>query len=826
MSKRYNPKDIEKKWQKIWEDTKTFKVEIKPKKKKFFNLEMYPYPSGPLHMGHVKNFTISDTFSRFKRMNGFNVLYTTGFDAFGMPAENAAIQYGTHPREWTWKCINIMIKQKKQLGFSYDWDRMTPTCESSYYKWNQWIFLKFYEKGLAYKREAPINWCDKCKTVLANEQVKDDKCWRCTEEVEEREIEQWFFKITEYADELNDELDKLQGWPENVKKLQKNWIGKSYGTDIDFIIRETGDKITVFTTRPDTIFGATYMVLAPEHPLLKKRMGIIPNKEEVENYILKTRKISLKDRIAQEKEAEGVNTGLKFINPLSKEEGDVYISDYVLMEYGTGAIMAVPAHDQRDFEFAKKYKIPIRVVIAPKDNLTLEADDLEEAYTEEGILKNSGEFDKLNSNDAIRRITEWLEKNGLGKETVRYRLRDWLISRQRYWGTPIPIIYCDRCGIVPVPERDLPVKLPEDAKFTGEGNPLENVESFINCKCPQCKGNAKRETDTMDTFVDSSWYFLRYTDPKNRQLPFDKDTASYWMPVDQYTGGIEHAIMHLLYARFFTKALRDLGYFDKGEPFVNLFTQGMILKDGEVMSKSKGNVVDPAEMIEKYGSDSLRLYILFIAPPENETEWTDAGIAGCYKFLNRVWNIVIDNLEYYLPDNESVGNDLNDPQKELMRKTHKTIKKVTEDIGRFHFNTGISALMELTNLLYKYCNDKDNLKSEKGKKVLSFSLKSLIKLLNPFSPHITEELWEIIGEKEQLATGGWIEYDESYLEEDEMEIAVQINGKLRGSVKVSVDEEEEKIKERALSHPNVKKYTNDGIKKVIYVKGRLVSVVV
>lgn len=825
MSKRkYNPHEIESKWQKYWEENKTFRVEIKPDKKKFFNLEMYPYPSGPLHMGHVKNFTICDNYTRFKRMNGYNVMYTTGFDAFGLPAENAAIKHDTHPRDWTWTCINKMIEQKKQLGFSYDWDRIQPTCESDYYKWNQWIFLKFYENGLAYKDKAPINWCDHCKTVLANEQVHDNKCWRCNNEVVEKDLEQWFFRITKYADELNDELDTLPSWPERVIKLQKNWIGRSYGADIDFTIKETGDKLTVFTTRPDTIFGATYMVLAPEHPIVKERLNIMVNKDKVSDYVSKSKKVSLKDRIAQEKEMEGVNTGLKFINPLSGKEGDIYISDYVLMEYGTGAIMAVPAHDQRDFEFAKKYGLPIPVVIAPKKNPGLEEEDLKEAYIGEGILKNSGEFNGLDSRDALQKITEYIEEKGLGKGTIRYRLRDWLISRQRYWGTPIPVIYCDKCGIIPIPEKDLPVELPRDAKFTGEGNPLETVKEFIDCKCPKCGSKARRETDTMDTFVDSSWYFLRYCDPKNDKLPFDKEKASYWMPVDKYTGGIEHAIMHLLYARFFVKALRDLGYFDKDEPFMDLFTHGMILKDGEVMSKSKGNTVDPDEIIKEYGSDTLRLYILFMAPPGNETEWTDSGIAGSFKFLNRVWNIVTDN-----PDKITAsysGGDLTDAEKEIMRKTHQSIKKVTEDIEKYHFNTGISTLMEFTNLLYKYCNDVKNLQTERGKAVFSFAVRALIKLLHPYTPHITEELWQVIGEKEHLSTGDWINHDKSFLEAEEMVIAIQVNGKLRGSINADVNEKEEKIKEMALNHPNVQKYIAGGVKKVIYVKGRLVSIVV
>jgi leucyl-tRNA synthetase len=823
MKRMYNPEEIELKWQKIWKEKNIFKSTEDKSKPKFYNLEMYPYPSGKLHMGHLRNYSIGDVYARYKRKNGYNVLYPMGFDAFGLPAENAAILKGIHPRVWTLECIQMMMEQQKRLGLSYDWDRYISSCDENYYKWNQWIFLKFYERGLAYKKKAPINWCNNCGTVLANEQVIDGECWRCKSDVVEKELEQWFFKIKEYADELLDGLDELENWPDIVKILQKNWIGKSYGTEISFLVDGMGISIETFTTRPDTLFGVTYMALAPEYYLVPKLISGTPQESNIEKFIKKVKKKTRIERTREDVEKEGIFIGRYFIHPVTGEKFPIYISDYVLADYGTGAVMGVPAHDQRDFEFAKKYGIDIRVVITPK-NEQLKSEELKCAYVDEGVLVNSGEFNEFNSVDAIDKITERLEKIGRGKKTIGYRLRDWLISRQRYWGTPIPIIYCNSCGIVPVPEKDLPVLLPENIEFTGKGNPLEMSDTFINCTCPNCKKPAIRETDTMDTFVDSSWYFLRYTSSNYETLPFNVEKAKYWMPVDQYIGGIEHAIMHLLYARFFTKALRDIGLTNQNEPFIRLLTQGMVLKDGAVMSKSKGNTVDPGDMIEEYGADALRLFILFSAPPIKELEWSTEGMSGAFRFLNRVWNIVVDNLSLVTEEDSTkiVYQNLDEVEKGLLFRINYAIKKVTDDIERFHFNTAISALMELTNELYKFISER---KLRENEPVFKLGVTKLIELLSPFSPHIAEELWSIIGKDGILSVASWPTYDPEYLEVKEKNIAVQVNGKVRGTVLVKDIDDEDTVKEKAMKVENVKKHTSNGIKRIIYIKDKIVSII-
>ncbi|MFA5340131.1 MAG: leucine--tRNA ligase, partial [Candidatus Omnitrophota bacterium] len=635
----YDFKAIEEKWQKEWEKSGTFKVKTDPARKKYYLLEMFPYPSGRIHMGHVRNYTIGDVAARVKIMQGYNVLHPMGYDAFGQPAENAAIKNKSHPETWTLSCIDNMRKQLKKMGLSYDWDREVSTCLPDYYRWNQWIFLKMFEKGLAYKKAAVVNWCPDCETTLANEEVIDGKCWRCKKEVKQKDLEQWFIKITAYKERLLDDLEGLKSWPERVITMQKNWIGKSEGVEIFFKEKESGGVIPVFTTRQDTIFGCTYVVLAPEHPLVKKLIAGKPQEKQVLQFIEKVSKESKVVRVAADVKKEGIFTGAYAINPVNNEPVQIWVADYVLMEYGTGAIMAVPAHDQRDFLFAKEHKLPMRVVIQPKGE-TLSVDKMAEAYENDGAQVNSAQFDGIPNNEAKKKIAEWMEKTDIGKRTVNWRLRDWLISRQRYWGTPIPVVYCEKCGVVPVPEKDLPVVLPEKVEFTGKGgSPLASVKEFTGAKCPKCGGKARRETDTMATFIDSSWYFLRFCSPKYDKGPFDKEDVKYWMPVDQYIGGIEHAVLHLLYSRFFTKFLQDLGLLGFGEPFQKLLTQGMVLKDGEVMSKSRGNIVDPDEIIGKYGADTMRLFILFAAPPDTELEWEERGTEGAFRFLNRVWRI-------------------------------------------------------------------------------------------------------------------------------------------------------------------------------------------
>ena len=793
----YNFKEIEEKWQKIWEKESSFRVSVNPDKKKYYVLEMFPYPSGKIHMGHVRNYTIGDVAARFKMLEGYNVIHPMGFDAFGQPAENAAIKNKTKPDSWTHKCILDMETELRKMGFSYDWDREISTCDADYYKWNQWIFLKMFERGLAYKKASGVNWCPTCQTTLANEEVIDGGCWRCHEKVELRDLEQWYLKITEYKERLLDDLKQLNNWPDRVIAMQSNWIGKSQGVEIYFKLKNSDITIPVFTTRQDTIFGATYIVLAPEHPLVKELIKGKSQEKDALKLIDKVLKESKVVRAASDVKKEGVFTGSFAINPVNNEEVPIWIADYVLMEYGTGAIMAVPTHDQRDFLFAKEHKLPMRIVIKGPDS----KEGMIEAYEGEGIQVNSGEFNGLKNQEAKHKIAQWMENKGIGRIQTHWRLRDWLISRQRYWGTPIPIIYCAKCGVVGVPYQDLPVQLPKDAPFTGEGgSPLGKVKEFVEVKCPNCNGHARRETDTMATFFDSSWYFLRFCSPKFDQNPFEIKDAEYWMTFDQYIGGIEHAILHLLYSRFFTKFFKDLGMVKFDEPFNRLLTQGMVLKDGEVMSKSKGNIVDPDSMIKKYGADSLRLFILFAAPPETELEWDDRGLEGASKFLNRIWRIQ-DNLK------EKADT-------ELLRILHKTIKKVSDDYREFKFNTAIASLMELTNAIYQYKADKN----------VFFSL---ITMISPIAPHFSEELWQGIGNKESIFKSKWPEYDPKMLIEDIVEIVIQINGKVRLKLNIPVDIAEERLKAMVISDEKIQSWIQGkSIRNFIYVPRKLVNIVI
>lgn len=748
----YNFAKIEKKWQSAWEKKKIFEVK-EGKGKKYYVLEMFPYPSGKLHMGHVRNYAIGDATARFKRMQGFNVLYPMGYDALGLPAENAAIKNKRNPKDWTLEKINEMKYQQKLLGFSYDWSRLVATCDPSYYKWNQWFFLQMLKKGLAYKAKAKSNWCKSCGTVLANEQVVEGNCWRCKNEVVEKDFDQWFFKITKYADELLKDLEKLKEWPPRVRTMQKNWIGKSRGIEAYFKEKETGKKLPTFTTRPDTLFGTTFVVFAPEHPLVTEFVKGTELEEDVKRFIKEVKGQSLIDRLAEGKEKRGIFLGKYAINPVNQEVIPIFAADFAVLEYGTGMVMCVPTHDQRDFEFAEKYELQKRVVIQPKDK-KLETHAMEKAYVDEGILVNSGQFDGLGNIEAIEKISDWLEKKGFGKRTVNYKLRDWLISRQRYWGTPIPVVYCEKCGIVPVPEKDLPIKLPEDAPFTGEGNPLDKVESFVKTKCPKCKGKAKRETDTMDTFVDSSWYFLRYCNPNTKAI-FDKKAASYWMPVDQYIGGIEHAIMHLLYARFFTKALRDLGLHKFDEPFTRLLTQGMVLKEGKVMSKSQGNVVEPGEIIGKFGADTARTFILSVSLPTKELEWSDKGAESTFRFLKKLFEFVQQEKKR-LGKGKINKAKLGSSDSLLLSKAHRTIMQVSEQMSKFEFNFALNSITQLFNAIQK---------AEKAEKnVLGFSTKTAVQLLAPFAPHLCEELWEALGEKGFVSLSKWPAADKKMID--------------------------------------------------------------
>jgi len=859
MERKYNPIMIEEKWQKRWEEEKTFHVTEDTDKEKYYLLEMFPYPSGKIHMGHVRNYTIGDVVARYKKMKGYNVLHPIGWDSFGMPAENAAIDHGVPPAKWTNENIDAMKKQLKRMGFSYDWDREISTCGVDYYKWEQLFFLWMYKKGLAYKKGATVNWCPKCQTVLANEQVEAGLCWRCGTEVEEQYLEQWFFRITDYVEELLDYCDKLPGWPERVLTMQKNWIGKSYGCEIVFPMADSNDVIKVFTTRQDTIFGATFMLIAAEHPLVMELVRGKEREPEVREFVERIKKQDKMMRTADYYKKEGISLDAYCLNPVTEKKMPIYAANFVLADYGTGCVMAVPTHDQRDFEFARKYGLELIVVIQNPDH-PLDVATMTEAYVDEGILINSEQFNGMENMKALDGIADYLSFIGRGKKTIEYRLRDWGISRQRYWGSPIPIIHCEKCGAVPVPEEDLPVVLPEDVELTGEGgSPLVSIKSFVETTCPNCNGPAKRETDTMDTFVESSWYFDRFCSPHFDEKPgLDKEAVNYWMPVDQYIGGIEHAILHLLYSRFYTKVLRDFGVFNFDEPFTNLLTQGMVcketerckehgylypeeVKDGkcvhcglnvkigktEKMSKSLKNVVDPDYIIREYGSDTARIFCLFAAPPEKDLEWSDQGVEGSFRFLNRVWRIVMDYLDD-IRDIETFDGkaDLDGEMKNLRKKIHQTIKKVTIDIDeRFHFNTAISAVMELVNTLSHVKHpDKGD---AKGLAVVREAIENIIILLNPIIPHMTEELWEMIGEKGKLSGISWPSYDELIATEEEITIAIQVNGKLRGKIQVSADESGENIKKLALNNDRIQKFTGDKkVIKEIYVPGKLVNIVV
>lgn len=826
IQEKYAPHDIEAKWQKYWEENKTFKVEMDKDKPKSYVLEMFPYPSGNLHMGHVRNYSIGDVIARFRTMKGFNVLHPMGWDSFGMPAENAAIKHNIPPKKWTLENIANMTRQLKALGLSYDWDREVTTCKEDYYKWTQWFFELFYKRGLAVKKESAVNWCDTCNTVLANEQVIDGKCWRCDHEVVKKDLSQWFFKITDYADELLKDLDLLPGWPERVKTMQHNWIGRSEGLEFSFEIPALNDTVAVYTTRPDTAYGVTFMALAAEHPLIKKICENNPKADEINAFCERVRNQSEIERTSSESEKEGVFTGVYCINPFTGRKVEIWVTNYVLYDYGTGAVMGVPTGDQRDWMFADKYGIEKIVTICPIGK-ELKLEEMTCAYEEkEGMLVNSGEFTGMEMHKAMSAIMDKAEAEGFGKRRVNYRLRDWLISRQRYWGAPIPIIYCPHCGEVLVPEDQLPVRLPEDVSFTaGAKSPLATSEEFVHCKCPKCGADATRETDTMDTFLCSSWYYLRYTDAHNDKMPFDKELNNYWGPVDQYIGGIEHAILHLLYSRFFVKVLRDAGLVDYDEPFSNLLTQGMVIKDGAKMSKSLGNVVSPEEILSKYGADTARLFILFAAPPERELEWSDQGVEGSFRFLNRIWRIV-QAFEAVLAQKvtEYDHSNLNEADKDLRRVLHSSIKKVTNDIEtRFNFNTAISTMMELVNALYAY---KEAAK-EPNSGLIYEAISDLIKMMSPFVPHITEELWRgAIDANSSVHEQSWPECDEEALKVDNVEIVLQVNGKVRGRLTVPAEATKEELEKIAMADTNVQAHIGDAtVRKVICIPGRLVNIV-
>ncbi|MCZ6479538.1 MAG: leucine--tRNA ligase [candidate division NC10 bacterium] len=856
MAKRYDFKSIEAKWQRIWEERDAFRVTEDPGQPKYYCLEMYPYPSGKIHMGHLRNYSIGDVVARYFRMRGYNVLHPMGWDSFGLPAENAAIEHGLHPATWTSDNIAYMREQLKRMGFSYDWGREITCSEPDYYRWNQWLFLKMYAKGLAYKKPAFLNWCEECQTVLANEQVEGGRCWRDESEVIQKELEQWFFKITAYTEELLEGVDQLPGWPDRVKTMQRNWIGKSVGAEVNFPLLNGESPITIFTTRQDTLFGATFMVLAPEHPLA---LQLGEGKAGVQAFIKRMRAEDRVVRTAADTEKEGVFTGAYAINPLTEEKIPIWVANFVLLEYGTGAIMAVPAHDQRDFEFAKKYHLPIRVVIQPEEE-GLAAEALAKAYQDEGVMVNSGPFNSLPSPEGREAVVRFLEERGIGKGAVNYRLRDWGISRQRYWGTPIPIIYCDQCGTVPVPYDDLPVLLPKDVEISMKGgSPLAKVESFVNVRCPTCRGPARRETDTMDTFVDSSWYFLRFCNPHARDRAVDELKVAYWMPVDQYIGGIEHAVLHLLYARFFTKVVRDLGLIPHSEPFVNLLTQGMVCKETyrcpthgfrfpqeidpqgrctecahpveigrtEKMSKSRKNVVDPDDLLKRYGADTARLFSLFAAPPEKDLEWSDKGVEGAFRFLNRVYRLVdgwADELSR--PAAPISFNDLT-VGRAVHQKAHLTIKKVTEDLDRdFHFNTAIAALMELVNVLGQFELRGDPAEEAERRYVARFAVETLLVLLAPFAPHLAEELWEHLGHGSSIFAESWPAYDAAVIEREEILVVVQVDGKLRSRIFLPARAEEEELRTAALQDSRVQTWLQGRqVKRVVVVPKKLVNIV-
>ncbi len=824
MKESYFPQEIEKKWQKIWEESGAFKTLDDSDKPKYYALSMFPYPSGKLHMGHVRNYTITDVIARFKKAQGFNVLHPMGWDSFGLPAENAAMKHGADPETWTDENIAYMTKQLKMLGLSYDWDREVATCKPDYYKWTQWLFLQLYKKGLAYKKEAAVNWCETCGTVLANEQVIDGKCWRCDNIVEKKYLSQWFLKITDYADVLLEDLDKLSGWGDNVKTMQANWIGKSHGAIFRFKVKEIeGLEVPVYTTRPDTVHGITYLVVAPEYKDIEK-LTTPENKQAVEEYRANARKMSEIERLSTDRVKTGVPLGTHCINPFTGEEFPLWTADYALVEYGTGAVMAVPTHDTRDFDFAKKYNLPLKVVIQNPEN---PSDCKDEAYTEEGVLINSNEFNGMKNTEAKKAITQKAVDNGFGEFKTQYRLRDWLISRQRYWGAPIPVVYCDKCGIVPEKEENLPVLLPKDVDFKVVGkSPITTSETFAETTCPICGAKARREMDTMDTFVCSSWYYLRYSDAKNSDKPFDKDLVNKWLPVDQYVGGIEHAILHLLYSRFFTKALRDLGLLDFDEPFKNLLTQGMVLKDGSKMSKSKGNTVDPDEIFENYGADTARLFILSDSPPARDFDWSDAGVEGCYKFLNRVWRLVATNANN-IDINAKPAATLRKDNDDLVRIVHMAVKGITNDISNdFQFNTVISKYRELTNAIYDWQGKKSNLDDE-DKSVLSFAIVALLKLMSPVAVHLTEEAWHELGATNSIHEEAWLEWDENLAKASSITLVVQINGKVKDKIEVDEALSQDELKEVALNSPRIKELT-DGheIVKTIVVPKKLVNIVI
>jgi leucyl-tRNA synthetase len=847
---------LEKKWQQNWEEEELFKVDLDPAKEKYYLLEMFPYPSGNIHIGHVRNYTIGDVVARYQRMRGKNVLHPMGWDAFGLPAENAAIENKTHPAKWTYENIENMRTQLKRMGFSYDWDREFATCDPEYYRWEQLFFLKMYEKGLAYKKRTYVNWCDRCQTVLAKEQVENGCCWRHTDqEVILKEMDSWFLKITDYADEILEYCD----WPERVLTMQRNWIGKSYGAIIRFPLVNSEEVIEVYTTRQDTLFGATFMCFAPEHPMLKTMVKGQPQEKEVTAFIDRTLKVDSFIRTADFTVKEGVFTGRYCLNPVTEEEIPIYVANFVLFDYGTGAIMAVPTHDQRDFEFAKKYDLRLRVVIKPPDS-DLSEESMTEAFEEEGILVNSGPFNGQRNLDALDSIAEFLESKGMGHKTANFRLRDWNISRQRYWGAPIPMITCEKCGMVPVPEKDLPVLLPLDVEMPPQGgSPLPYEPSFYETICPTCGGKGKRDTDTMDTFVESSWYFDRYTCPDYEEGPLDAKQVDYWMPVDQYIGGIEHAILHLLYSRFYTRVLRDFGYLKITEPFTNLFTQGMVCKEtqecprhgylfpdevkddrcvqceSEVMtgnivkmSKAKKNVVDPVKLVNRYGADTVRMFCLFASPPERDLEWSDQGVEGSFRFLNRVWRLLDENLKGITQVNIYTGeHTLTGPLKDLHRKTHQTIKKVTNDIeDRFHFNTAISAVMELVNEINKVMST-DEVKGELPWSVVREAVESVVLLLSPVVPHMTEEMWRMLGHETSLLEVSWPAYRTDALEVEKRLIVLQVNGKVRSRIEVSASFGDKEVEAEALKDERIQRFIGEKtVKRVIVVPNKLVNIVI
>ncbi len=822
----YDFKTIEKKWQDHWLDNATYRVSTDTEKEKYYVLEMFPYPSGRIHMGHVRNYSIGDVVARYKRFRGFNVLHPMGWDSFGLPAENAAIKNNSHPARWTYDNIDYMRDQLRQLGLSYDWDREIATCNPEYYRWEQYIFLEMYEKGLVYQKNTSVNWCDSCQTVLANEQVIDGCCWRCDEEVQARSMNGWFFKITAYADELLEDLDKLGGWPEKVVTMQRNWIGKSQGLQCDFAVDGLDESLSIFTTRPDTIFGVTFMSIATEHPLIEKLLANNPRKEAIEDFITRIANEKQQQANSDLTEKEGIFTGCSCVNPFNGEKIPIYVANFVLMGYGTGAVMAVPAHDQRDFEFAKKYDLPITAVVSP-EGIELNSDEMAEASTVPGVLINSGAFTGMDSEEAKQAIINQAVQDGFGSAHTTYRLRDWGISRQRYWGAPIPIIYCDTCGVQPVPAEQLPVTLPEDRESgQNECAPLHQRSSFFTTSCPSCGQEAKRETDTMDTFVESSWYFARYTCPRFTDSPLNREEASHWLPVDQYIGGVEHAILHLLYSRFFTKVLRDLGYLDIDEPFTNLLTQGMVIKDGSKMSKSKGNVVDPNDLITEYGADTTRLFSLFAAPPEKDLEWNAKGVEGCFRFLNRINRFITNNLDALLKGKRKLPAKLNGSETQLHRKTHQTISKVTGNIEQnFHFNTAISAVMELVNTLSALAGDQKKEVIDNG--VLYEAVSNILILLCPIVPHFCSEQWAMLHKDHSIEDEKWPVWDEQAIKEDELTIIVQVNGKVRAKLQVSADIDNKALEGLALKDEKVLKFI-DGktIKKVIVIQKKLVNIVV